>query len=110
MSLIEEITQGVRMEVRPNSQGSEYLEAVMSRGDLELLRPILAKHLGAAVKEAGQEADLPGEIRETIDALGGLRQEQSFFCKRDGRRVHFAAIWPWTSNPDKVTIKCGIMG
>ena len=89
MSLIEEITQGVRMEIRPNSQGSDYLEGVMNRGDLELLHPILTKHLGPAVKEAGKKTDLPAEIRKTVDALGGLRQDQSFFLQTGGRQSLF---------------------
>jgi hypothetical protein len=109
MSLIEEITQGVRMEIRPNSQGSDYLEGVMGSGDLELLWPILTKHLGPAAKEPGKKTDLPGEIQGAVNALGGLRQDQSFFYRQEGGKVYFAAIWPWASNPEKITLKCGLM-
>jgi hypothetical protein len=109
MSLIEEIKQSVEMEIRANSQRSDYLEGVISRGALGQLHPVLTRHLGPAAKEAGKEAALPGEIRETVDALGGLRQDQSFYYRLDGKKVHFAALWPWASNPEKITVKCGIM-
>jgi hypothetical protein len=106
--IIEEIRQMVKMEIRPNSEGAEYLEGVISRGELETLRSVLTKLLGPAAKEAGKEASLPGEIQGTVDALGGLRREQSFFYRREGQKTHYAAIWPWASNPDKITIKCGV--
>ncbi len=107
MSLIEELREALRMEIRANSQGLEYLEAVLDRKDLELLNSLLEKHLGPAAKESGKEANLPEEIKELVDSLGGLRKEQSFFYRREGDRVTYAALWPWESNPDKITLKSG---
>ena len=46
MNLIEEIKETLSLEIRPNSQGSEYLEAVVDRMELESLQTILIKHLG----------------------------------------------------------------
>jgi hypothetical protein len=108
MNLIEEIKQTLRMEIRPNSQGSEYLEAVINKKDLEFLFSLLKKHLGPAVKAPGKEANLSKEIQKTADSLGGLRIEQSFFCKQDGNKVMYAAIWPWQSDPGKITLKVGV--
>jgi hypothetical protein len=79
MNVIEEIKDRVRMEVRPNSQDPDYLEAVVNTEDLELLNSLLKKHLGPAAKESGKEANLPEEIQNVVDSLGGLRNEQSFF-------------------------------
>jgi hypothetical protein len=108
MNLIEEIKETLSMEIRPNSQGLEYLEAVINKKDLELVHSLLKKHLGPAAKQSGKEANLPEEIQEQIDILGGLRMNQSFFYRKDGHEVIYAAIWPWESNPDKITLKCGV--
>jgi hypothetical protein len=108
MDLINEIKNTLNMEIRPTSQGTEYLEAVIQRRDLESLLSLLKRHLGPAVKEAGKEANLPGDIEELVDHLGGLRIEQSFHYKKEGDTITYAALWPWESNPDKITLKCGV--
>jgi len=108
MNLIEEIKATLNMEIRPDSQGSEYLEAVINKKDLELLHSLLRKHLGPAAKESGKEANLPEEIQKRVDELGGLRKEQSFYYRQEGHEVTYAALWPWESNPDKITLKCGV--
>jgi hypothetical protein len=107
MHMIEDIKDRLSFEIRPNSKGLEYLEAVIDTKDLELLHSLLRKHLGPAAKESGKEANLPKEIQKLVDSLGGLRKEQSFFYKQNGNQVSYAAIWPWQSNPDKVTLKLG---
>jgi hypothetical protein len=106
MNVIEEIKKTVKMEIR-NSRGKEYLEAVVGRKDLNSLQSILVRYLGAAAKEPGKETKLPDEIQRKADAMGGLRIEQSFFYKRIGSTVTFAALWPWESNPEKITLKSG---
>lgn len=108
MSLIEEIKQALSMEIRVNSQGLEYFEAVLDRKELGLLNSLLEKHIGPAAKESGKEANLPEEINELVDSLGGLRKGQSFFYRRDGDHVIYAALWPWESNPNKITLKSGV--
>jgi hypothetical protein len=108
MDMIEELKDTLTMEIRPNSQGSEYLEAVIDKQDLELLHSLLKKHLGPAAKEPGKEANLSNEIQKVVDALGGLRNEQSFFFKQEGDEVIYAVLWPWGSNPDKITLKSGV--
>jgi hypothetical protein len=107
MNVIEEIKKTLQMEIRPSSKGKEYLEAVVDAGQLESLQSILTKYLGAAAKEPGKEAKLPKEIQQLVDAMGGLRVEQSFYYKKEGTKAVFAALWPWESNPKKVTLKAG---
>ena len=109
MNLIEELRATLRMEVRGNSRGNEYLEAVIGRNDLELLQPLLTKHFGSAAKEAGKQEALPVEIQGLVDSMGGLRIEQAFFYTQvEGRQVLYAALWPWESNPEKITLKTGV--
>lgn len=110
MNIIEEIKETLKMEIRPSSQGLEYLEAVIHKKDLGLLKSLLKKHLGPPVKEPGEEANLPTEIEELVDSLGGLWIKQSFFYKQDSSEVLFALLWPWESNPNKITLKAGVKG
>jgi hypothetical protein len=108
MNMIEEIKETVGMEIRSNSKGLEYLEAVLDKKDLELLNSLLKRHLGPAAKESGKESNLPEEIAGFVDSLGGLRKEQAFFYRREGHRLIYAALWPWASDPDKITLKSGV--
>jgi hypothetical protein len=109
VNLLEEIQKTLRMEIRATSHGPEYLEAVIGLEDLEVLHSLLRKHLGPATKESGKEGSFPQSIRELVDSLGGLRIEQSFFYKQDGKQVIYAAIWPWRSDPNRITLKSGII-
>ena len=107
MNIIEELKRALSLEIRLSSIGLEYLEGVIDKRDFELLNSLLKKYLGPAVKEPGKEGYLPKEIQKIVDALGGLRNEQSFFYRQEGNKVIYASIWPWASNPDKLTLKCG---
>ena len=105
--MLKEISEEVRMEVRPNSKGSEYLEAVVKKSNLELLQSILIRHLGSPGKGPGEEAHFSEEIRGVVDSLGGLRNEQSFFYRQEDNKVAYAVLWPWESDPDRITLKAG---
>lgn len=107
MNLIEGIKETLSMEIRTNSRGSEYLEAVISTNDLELLHSLLAKYLGSAAREYGKEANRSEEIEILVDSLGGLQSGQSFIYKEEGHQVIYVAIWPWKSDPTKITLKSG---
>ena len=107
MNMIMEIRENLTMEVRSNSRGSEYLEAVIKRSDLGLLQSIITKHLGSAAKGPGEEVNFTEEIKKVVDSLGGLRIEQSFFCRLEDSSVVFAAFWPWQSDPERITLKAG---
>jgi hypothetical protein len=108
MNMIDEIKETFKMEIRPTSRGSDYLEAVVDTKDIELLHSLLKRYLGPAVKEQGKEANLPNKIEELVDSLGGLRKGQSFFYRQEGDQVIYAALWPWESDPTKVTLKSGV--
>ena len=66
MDMIMDLRENQTMEIRPNSRGLEYLEAVIGRNDLESLKAILTKHLGPAAKEPGIEAELPGQLQTQV--------------------------------------------
>ena len=108
MNLIEEIKKTLKMEIRLTSKEGKYLEAVISLQDLDVLNSLLREYLGPATKVSGKDVYFPKKIKELVDSLGGLRIEQSFFYKQDGTQVIYAAIWPWQSDPNRITLKSGI--
>jgi hypothetical protein len=108
MNLAEEIKKTLKMEIRLTSKEGKYLEAVITLQDLDVLNSLLKEHLGPATKVSGKEVYFPTKIQELVDSLGGLRIEQSFFYKQDGTQVIYAAIWPWQSDPNRVTLKSGV--
>jgi len=108
MNLVEEIEKTLKMEIRLTTEGGKYLEAVITLQDLDVLNSLLRDHLGPATKVSGKEVYFPTKIQELVDSLGGLRIEQSFFYKQDGTQVIYAAIWPWQSDPNRITLKSGV--
>jgi hypothetical protein len=108
MDMIMDLRENLTMEIRPNSRGLEYLEAVIGKKDLESLKSFLTKHLGPAAKEPGIEANFPAGIRGLVDAIGGLRIDQGFFYRQEGNNIFYAVLWPWESNPEKITLKAGM--
>jgi hypothetical protein len=108
MNLVEEMEKTLKMEIRLTTEGGKYLEAVITLQDLDVLNSLLRDHLGPATKVSGKEVYFPTRIQELVDSLGGLRIEQSFFYKQDGTQVIYAAIWPWQSDPNRITLKSGV--
>jgi hypothetical protein len=106
--IIEKIKETFSMEIRRDCQKPEYFEAVINKKDLRSLKSILKKELGRAAKEPGKEANLPMETQRFVDSSGGLRINQSFFYKKTGNQVIFAALWPWESDPNKTTLRIGV--
>jgi len=108
MDLGEEMKKTLKMEIRFTSKGGEYFEAIITLEELDALNSLLREHLGPATKVSGKEVYFPTKIQELVDSLGGLRIEQSFFYRQDGTQVIFAAIWPWQSDPNRITLKSGV--
>jgi hypothetical protein len=108
MNLVEDIEKTLKMEIRLTTEGGKYLEAVITLQDLDVLNSLLKERLGPATKVSGREVYFPERIQELVDSLGGLRIEQSFFYRQDGAQVVYAAIWPWQSDPNRITLKSGV--
>ncbi len=106
--MVEEIQNSLKMEIRPNSQAFEYLEAVIERENLGLLESLLMKHLGRPTKESGKEVHLSIEVQRFVESMGGLRIDQSFYHRQgENNDIEFAFLWPWASDPKKITLKAG---
>lgn len=108
IEMIPDIKEAVEMQVRSNSVGTEYLEAVIETKHLDALKTALARHTGPAYKEPGKRVKYPPTIQQIVDLLGGVRIEQSFYFAEIGGRIIYATIWPWASDPSRVTLKAGV--
>jgi hypothetical protein len=107
--MFKELKSKVPLELRPNSKGDEYLEAVVQNKDLEKLTEILVKYMGHPLKKAGKASTFKGEVQRVADSIGGVRDEQTFYyCDKDDA-VYYAALWPWQSDPLRITLKAGMI-
>ncbi|MBI4598522.1 MAG: hypothetical protein HY737_09010 [Candidatus Omnitrophica bacterium] len=97
------------VEQRASPPTGEYLEGVLTRQGLEPCRKLLEQALGPPLKDFNEAKTLEPRIQKAVDRLGGIRIEQClFFAKGQDTQVAYAALWPWASNPEKITIKVGL--
>ena len=107
--MLKELKNKIPLEIRQSSKGEDYLEAVVQSKDLDALTAVLTKHLGHPIKKAGKGAEFTGEVRKIADSLGGIRAEQTFYYSDKDEAVYYAALWPWASDPLRITLKAGII-
>ena len=97
------------VEVRAAPPSGDHLEGVLSRQELERCHAQLCEALGPPVKEFGRNATFDHKTQKTVEALGGVRIDQCLFLvPQEARRVVYAALWPWASDPTRVTLKVGV--
>ena len=108
--LIETLSQALLfVERRTPAESSRYLEAVIVRRDLTRCCELLQGALGPPLKDFGQSATLEPRIQQVVAAIGGIRIDQClFFAKGEDRQVAYAALWPWASDPRRITLKVGL--
>ncbi len=107
--LIIALRRDVPMLVRNAPATDDALEGVLARPDLSRCYELLKTALGAPVKEFGQPAKLEPAMRKAVERLGGIRVEQCLFLKPlDGAHGIYAALWPWASDPTRITLKVGV--
>jgi hypothetical protein len=82
------------------------------RQDLQHCSKLLEETFGEPMKAFGADVSLDREIEKAIKPLGGIRPEQClFFVKgKDATQpAAYAALWPWASNAERVTLKVGLI-
>ncbi len=105
--IIDDLKNGIALEVRPNSKANEYLEAVIDKANLGSLTSNLENKFGVPAKAPNKKGEYPKNIQTLVNSIGGLRGDQSFYYKKDGSKIYYAVLWPWASNPEKITLKAG---
>ena len=108
--LLEVIKGSIVLELRPTAHAESYLEGVLAREDLERCVQVLTDNLGPAAKPFDEEPKLQHDLQRMIDRIGGIRRNQCLFLKPLARQTFtYAALWPWTTNPQRVTLKVGTL-
>lgn len=106
MGLIEEIKEAISLEVRVSPDVDLHFEAVFQSQDLDKLLSLLRKDMGEPLKPPGKNVRLPRDVQKIVNIMGGLRREQSFYMKKEAEdRYTYVALWPWESDPSKITLK-----
>ena len=109
--LVTALQQGIPMEVRAAPPSGDYLEGVLSRPDLSRCYDQLAQHLGPPAKDFAKPVAFPQDVQRIVNDLGGIRGDQCLFLKSvDGTQAIYAALWPWASDPRRITLKVGLHG
>lgn len=108
VALITHVRQTVPMLVRSTSARGDALDGVLARADIARCCELLQEALGAPVKPFDQSAKLPTDVEAWLTRNGGIRKDQCLFLRRgEGQEALYAALWPWASDPTKVTLKVG---
>ena len=108
--LIEVLRTTLTLEVRTAPASGDYLEAVLQRPELRRCHELLSNTLGAPVKEFNKAASFDAAHQRAVNGIGGIRLEQCLFLKPYGdKQAAYAALWPWASDPKRVTLKLGIL-
>jgi hypothetical protein len=110
MEIVDKIKGALNLEVRSTPDTDEYFEAVFMSKDLEKMTLMLKEGLGEPIKPAGKDVRFAKDMQKIVDLIGGLRREQSFYVKSGSDKHTYAALWPWQSDPLKITLKIGICG
>ena len=105
--LIVALKQAIPMLVRSAPSTGNYLEGVLSRQDLQRCYALLSEAFGPPAKDFGKPAMFEPAIYKVVQGLGGVRAEQCLFLKLDGSQMAYAALWPWASDPVRITLKIG---
>ena len=109
LTLIAGLRESLELEIRHGPPEAGRLEAVMHRRDVEATCVLLSQALGPPVKPFGIAAQFDAHMAALVNAIGGIETEQCFYLKRDGpKHALYAALWPWKSDPDRVTVHIGV--
>ncbi len=82
---------------------------VVTEEKLAPLLAILDKFFKAPFKPAGEKPAREMGDLEVIQALNGIRKEQTLYLNtNEPEFVYFAAIWPWQSDPTQASLFLGL--
>ena len=110
--LIRTLKDGVAFAATRSAPSSEdYFEAVVLRHHLPQCVARLSEALGPPAKEFGKEATFGRHVKALAEAIGGVRVDQCLFVKQlESGQLGYATLWPWASDPTRVTLKVGVHG
>ena len=107
ISLIGRFGSFPNISKRPKDQSRSLIEIVSKGRDVKVLESELGIFFTSVSKPAGHSIPFMLRFSPVAKYLGGVRKEQSFFTKKSGSGEFYAALWPWQSTPENVTVHFG---
>ena len=109
--LIGTLKQSIEfVELRTTHESECYFEAVLLRPHLSGCCDRLQQGLGRPLKSFDESVKFEPTIQRAVAFLGGVRIDQClFFARGEGQQVAYAALWPWTSDATRITLKVGLL-
>lgn len=107
--VIAAVKAGVPLDVRAKASTAGYLEAVVLRPQLAQCEALLRAALGEPVKTFGAKASLPPDLKKAVDKIGGVWPDQCLYAAPGEGGTLYAALWPWKSDPARITLKLGLV-
>ena len=107
MGLIDDIKASLELEVRSCKDTVLVFAAVFRAKESDKLLGVLQRYIGDPLKPPGKNVRLQKEAAKIANSMGGIRREQSFYMKEESDGYLYAALWPWESDPSRVTLKIG---
>ncbi len=106
-AVIAALRGSLELEVRSAEAGR--LDAVIGRSELEVACAILEQALGPPAKPFGVMAKFDAPTSFLGKTIGGIKKQQCLHLKSEGsQHVIYAALWPWESDPEKISVRLGI--
>ena len=107
MSLVGRFGTFPNIAKRPSDKSRSLIEIVSKGRDVTALENELGIFFTSVSKPAGKSIPFMLRFSPVAKYLGGVRKEQSFYTKKSGAGEFYAALWPWQSTPENVTIHFG---
>ena len=106
-SLIKEIDSLPEVSRVKQDETRSLYRASAKTSKIEIIQHHTGKFFGDAVKPAGKSVPLMLRFNPVFKNIGGLKKSQTLYTKKVSTGVYYTAIWPWTRNPDNMTITMG---
>lgn len=110
MTIVPALKEKFQME--RNSDGCDTLlfSGVAKSNIIAALAPLVEAKFGKPYKPAGEGAFLKNWFDAFVKDVGGVRFEQTLYRLDLGDDIGmYCAFWPWGSDPERTSIRIGIL-
>lgn len=92
---------------RPSQESRSLIEIISKGRDVTILEKEFGAYFTSVNKPAGKSIPFMLRFSPLVKYLGGIRPEQAFFTRKCGTGEFYAALWPWRTTPENITVHFG---
>ncbi len=107
LDLVKEINSLPEMDRRSHKECRSLYEAVSNGRDSDTMGKQLEGFFGPPSKRAEEPVPLKLRVNSSVRYLGGIRKDQALFIRKLKLGEFYAALWPWQSTPETMTVHLG---